>query len=128
MKFHAVVNMVELVFQLFCFSPNFVRVCVCWPFTHVSYRKLQGVCVWAPEESGPWPGLPDTGREGTPGFNAETSRARMTHTYKETKHTRYYLLAPLLLTDASCPPVQTAQLRHHIDTRVVSLQADPWAR
>lgn len=65
----------ELISQLLCFCPNFACVCVLAVYTCVCYRKLQGVCVWAPEESGPWPGLPDTGGKAHCVFNTETSRA-----------------------------------------------------
>lgn len=67
-------------------------------------------------------------REGTLGFNTETSRAHSNTHKQATKQTLYYLLAPFLLTDASCPSVQTAQLQHHVDTRSVSLQVDLQAR
>lgn len=102
-------------------------VCVCWLSTHMCVLQ-EGVCVWAPEESGPWPGLPDTGGRAHWALILKHLAHVLTHTNKTAKQTLYYLLAPFLLTDASCPPVQTAQLQHHIDTRSVSLQVDLQAR
>lgn len=51
-KYHSFTGSSSFVFAL--------TLCVRWLSTHV-YVTGSCKCVWAPEESGPWPGLPDTG-------------------------------------------------------------------
>lgn len=80
------------------FSVNCFDWCV-YATVFVCYRKLKGVSDWAREESGPRPGLPDTGQNAKHlalilmQIHVRAQNTRV-HTYIQT-HTPLYLLAPL---------------------------------
>lgn len=105
---------------LYCLCVSFEWECVC-------HRKLQGVSVWAAEEGGPRPGLPDTGGKGkTLGSDTDTNTCAQIHT------DAYNTVPPgsPLLTDASCPaaPLHSSSCISHTYTNSVPpvpLRADP---
>lgn len=118
----------ELISQLLPFALT-LCVCVCMCFGRL-HLYVTGSC--KASVSGP---LKKVGhgevcriQEGRhTGFNTETYRARAyssTQTKRPNTHVISFWL--FLLTDASCPPVQTAPLQHQ--TQGISLQVDLQAR
>lgn len=103
----------------------------------VRCRKLQGVSVWAPEEGGPRPGLPDTG--GKAKHLALILTRILVHAHTHThmhvwRHTHTCSSVPPgspLLTDASCLLAQSTLLHTYKHTNaarpLAPLQVDPGA-
>lgn len=71
--------------------------------------------VWAPEEGGPRPGLPDTGGKAKHWalILIQTHVHLNIHT-----HTKIYHTGPPELTDASCPAAKSTELHTHTNTHI----------
>ncbi len=107
----------------------------------VCYRKLQGVSVWAPEEGGPRPGLPDTGGKAKHLaliltqllVHAHTNTQIYTRTCTDT--CRHIYLSTSWLPSVNrcflpCSPTHTiSHIRTHTRSAALApLQVDPGAR